>query len=223
MKRTPAWRRYWQSERTMTTSRAASPAPSTNRLSPSLSMVPSHTPRKTSATRACTSGSRERVTFDGADAERVDPPGAPVGRGDRVGPLVDHGDPEVLEQRHHVGEHERAPRPVELDARDATVGGRHEADLEVTRRIEPFQDREVADRGARAHVELVGGRERLHPAAEGVEPVLLPPYVDERVAEIVDPGSHEATQLGFERADVGGERAVRGGSPPRAGAPSPIR
>ena len=55
-------------------------------------------------------GIAERITSGGPHAERVDPPRLAVGSRDLVRALVDHRHVEVLEQRHHVGQH-RARRP----------------------------------------------------------------------------------------------------------------
>ena len=94
------------------------PARSTSRFSSSFSIVPAHTPRKTSATRACVAGSPSGSPTSATHTERVDPPRDAVRRVDLVRALVDHRHAEVLEQRHHVGEHQRAAGPVELDPGD---------------------------------------------------------------------------------------------------------
>ena len=152
----------------------------------------------------------ERVALDRAHAERVDPAGPAIRCGNRVRPFVDHGHAEVLEQRHHVREHERAPGPVELDPGDLPVGRGNEADLEVAGNLEALQDREIGDRDVGRDVELIRRRKRVHPVSEPVEPTLFTPGLDQCVAKIVDPVPHQASEFGLQRGHVDIGRTVRG-------------
>ena len=58
---------------------------STSRLSPSFSIVPAHTPRNTSATRACVAGSASGSPAAATHTERVDPPRCRRARRSRTG------------------------------------------------------------------------------------------------------------------------------------------
>ena len=150
-------------------------------------------------------------------------PRGTAGRRDLVRVLVDHRDPEVLEQWHHVGQHQRATGAVQLDARGLVAARRFEPQLQIARGIEVLEHVDVADRVDAGDLGLVRRRERVAPARYRSTPASSPQRVDERVVQVVDPVPRGGGQLGLEceRVDVGcARRACRRR---RAGAPSPTR
>ena len=113
----------------------------------------------------------------------------------------------MLEERHDIGEHERAPGPVELDARHA-ADGRLEPDLEVAAGIQGLEHGDVGDGNVGVDLELVSGRERAHPVPVRLDAGLLAPRLDESVVQVVDPRAHQRRQLGLQRRRVDRRRAV---------------
>ncbi len=142
-------------------------------------------------------GVGQRITGRRHHTERIDPTRA-VGRGDLVRVLVDDGHPELLEQRHHVGEHERAPRPVQLDVRDLLAPRRFEPHLQIAGGIEVAEHLHVVDGDRRRHLGLVRGRERVAPTPGLLDPGLLTERVDERVVQVVDPVAGDGREPGLE-------------------------
>ncbi len=173
----------------------------------SFSTCPRHARTNVSWKLSRTASVSRRALAGMDQPEVVDPdPVGALGR-DRVGPLVGHLHAHVLEQRQHVGEHQRAPRPEQLGAQRA----RPRLERPVERDAEPVALRQLLDvhdvreRRARHPVRPVGRGEGVAVALEQVAAARLAQLVEQRLAQVVRPRprrGHEQS-LHLARVEVG--------------------
>ena len=136
----------------------------------------------------------------------VAPDAAPLDA-DLVGPLVDHRDAEVLEQRQHLGQHERRARAHQREAH--LLGRGAQGTVQRGDDVGPPVDlQEVGDVGGgdrrRVGVPVVG-REGVAVAGQRVEAGILAQLADERGAELVRPVRDDGAQA---LLDVGDQRVA---------------
>ena len=135
--------------------------------------------------------------------EVVDPRSQAAITADLVGPLVHDGDPEIVEQRQHVGERDRLACAEQLHPHRALVG--FEGSVEVDRQARPettLEPVDVVDSYCRSMVLTVGARKRVAVEVEQLEAGGFAVVLHERCTELLAPPSGDVGDTVLERVEV---------------------